>query len=94
MGPSTFIVCMVCPACMDSPCITISNSLYFCQDPRSYLKCKLVSKYTPLVLVLSQKNYYYGKGRDGGGQKVMIEIIVSENDENDVPPLRTVQFSI
>ena len=26
---------------------------------------------------------YYHKGREGGGQRVMIEIIISENDDND-----------
>ena len=29
---------------------------------------------------------YYHKGREGGGQRVMIEIIISEND-NDGRPL-------
>ena len=38
MGPSTFIVCMVCHTSMDSPCITISNFLHFYQGHRSYLK--------------------------------------------------------
>ncbi len=28
------------------------------------------------------------KGREGGGQRVMIEIIISVNDENDGRPLR------
>ncbi len=31
---------------------------------------------------------YYHKGREGGGQRVMIEIIISENDDNDGRPLR------
>ena len=31
---------------------------------------------------------YYQKGREGGGQKVMIEIIISENDDNDGRPLK------
>ncbi len=31
---------------------------------------------------------YYHKGREGGGQGVMIEIIISENDDNDERPLR------
>ena len=26
---------------------------------------------------------FYHKGREGGGQRVMIEIIISENDDND-----------
>ncbi len=30
---------------------------------------------------------YYRKGRGGGGQRVMIEIIISVNDENDGRPL-------
>ena len=30
----------------------------------------------------------YRKGRGGGGQGVMIEIIISVNDENDGRPLR------
>ena len=29
----------------------------------------------------------YHKGREGGGQRVMIEIIISENDDNDGQPL-------
>ncbi len=29
----------------------------------------------------------YHKGREGGGQRVMIEIIISENDDNDGRPL-------
>ena len=32
------LVCMVCQASMDTPCISISNSLHFYQGPRSYLK--------------------------------------------------------
>ena len=36
------------------------------------------------------KNYdYYHKGREGGGQRFMIEIIISENDDNDGRPLLT-----
>ena len=31
---------------------------------------------------------YYHKGREGGGQRVMIEIIISENDDNDGWPLK------
>ncbi len=31
---------------------------------------------------------YYHKGMEGGGQKDMIEIIISENDDNDRQPLR------
>ena len=31
---------------------------------------------------------YYHKGREGAGQGVMIEIIISENDEYDERPLR------
>ena len=30
-------------------------------------------------------------GREGGGQRVMIEIIISENDDNDGRPLRTLK---
>ena len=33
-------------------------------------------------------NYYYHKGSQGRGQKVMIEIIISENDDNDGRPLK------
>ncbi len=29
----------------------------------------------------------YRKGREGGGQRVMIEIIISENDDNDGRPV-------
>ncbi len=34
----------------------------------------------------------YRKGRGGGGQKVMIEIIISVNDENDGLPLRVGKY--
>ncbi len=30
-----------------------------------------------------KKDYCYRQGRGGGGQRVMIEIIISVNDEND-----------
>ncbi len=33
---------------------------------------------------------YYRRGRGEGGQKVMIEIIISVNDENDGRPLSLV----
>ena len=38
---------------------------------------------------------YYHKGREGGGQRVMIEIIISENGDNDGRPLthREVKYS-
>ncbi len=40
-------------------------------------------------MICRDKNYdYYHKGREGGGQRVMIEIIISENDDNDGRPLR------
>ncbi len=34
-----------------------------------------------------KKDYYYHKGREGRGQRVMIEIIISENDDNDGRPI-------
>ncbi len=37
---------------------------------------------------------YYYKGREGGGQRVIIEIIISENDDNDGRPLTRIKFSI
>ncbi len=33
---------------------------------------------------------FYHKGREGGGHRVMIEIIISENDDNDGRPLRSI----
>ncbi len=40
-------------------------------------------------MILRDKNDdYYHKGREGGGQKDMIEIIISENGDNDGRPLR------
>ncbi len=36
---------------------------------------------------LGKNDYYYHKGREGGGQRVMIGIIISENDDNDGRPL-------
>ena len=36
----------------------------------------------------------YHKGREGGGQRFMIEIIISENDDNDERPLRLSAFSL
>ncbi len=36
---------------------------------------------------------YYRKGREGGGQRVMIEIIISENDDNDGRPLSNSRLS-
>ncbi len=33
--------------------------------------------------------HYMHKGREGGGQNVMIEIIISENDDNDGLPLKS-----
>ena len=39
-------------------------------------------------MICHNKNYdNYHKGREGGGQRVMIEIIISENDDNDGRPL-------
>ncbi len=34
-----------------------------------------------------KNDYCYRKGREGGGQRVMIEIIISVNNENDGRPL-------
>ncbi len=34
----------------------------------------------------SSSDDYYCKGREGGGQRVMIEIIISKNDDNDGRP--------
>ena len=45
MCPSTFIVYLVCTASMDSPCITISNSLHFYQGSRSYLNTFFINKH-------------------------------------------------
>ncbi len=36
----------------------------------------------------AKNDYYYHKGREVGGERVMIEIIISENDDNDGRPLR------
>ena len=36
----------------------------------------------------SKNDDYYHKGREGGGQRAMIEIIISENDDNDGWPLK------
>ncbi len=36
----------------------------------------------------AKNDYYYHKVREGGGQRVMIEIIISENDDNDGRPLK------
>ena len=36
---------------------------------------------------------FYHEGREGGGQRVMTEIIISENDDNDGRPLSLPQVS-
>ncbi len=42
----------------------------------------------PCCTICRDKNDdYYHKRREGGGQRVMIEIIISENDDNDGRPL-------
>ena len=42
---------------------------------------------TCYIICRDKNDYYYHKEREGGGQKVMIEIIISENDDNDGRPL-------
>ena len=43
---------------------------------------------TCYMICRDKNDDYYHKGREGGGQRVMIEIIISENDDNDGWPLR------
>ncbi len=39
-------------------------------------------------MICRNKNDDYHKGIEGGGQRLMIEIIISENDDNGGRPLR------
>ncbi len=42
---------------------------------------------TCYIIWRDKNDDYWHKGREGGGQRVMIEIIISENDDNDGRPL-------
>ncbi len=44
---------------------------------------------THCMICRDKNDDYYHKGREGGGQRVMIEVIISENDDNDGRPLRS-----
>ena len=48
----------------------------------------LYSKGKAIKNCRAKNDDFYCKGREGGGQRVMIEIILSENDDNDGQPLR------
>ena len=41
---------------------------------------------TCCMICRNNNDDYYHKGRDGGGQRDTIEIIISENDDNDGRP--------
>ncbi len=47
----------------------------------------IYSKGKAIYNCCAKNDDYYHKGREGGGQRVMIEIIISENDDNDGRPL-------
>ncbi len=46
-------------------------------------------------MICRDKNYdYYHKGREGGGQRAVIEISISKNDDNDGRPLTWYPVSV
>ncbi len=44
-----------------------------------------------MITIINDINDYYHKRREGGGQRVTIEIIISENDDNDGRSLSAVK---
>ncbi len=49
-------------------------------------------KVKSFIIVPSKNDDNYDKNREGGGQKIMIEITRSENDDNDRRPIYYVYF--
>ncbi len=45
------------------------------------------------MICRNKNDDYYHKEREGGGHRVMIEIIISENDDNDGWPLNVVSLN-
>ena len=54
----------------------------------------IIERYMACIWLVNQNDDCYHKGREGGGQRVMIEITISENDDNDGWPLNITQFSL